>query len=219
MTDSRCSTGIEQLIEAEAKRRCLENDYTLEFLACQDRRFRHDDRRPWWQAMYVSKIEGEIERLEKAGFVVAPQPASVAQPQQFPCPECDNETACLNRASCAAPPAQPVPGGDKGEAVASPTRDAIAKALANHFKTTIEKHRGMPFPETGVFLPNESFDGYADAVLLLYATPQPASNAGGEVAARLQALVNKRLCACKASERDGQHMGWCPVSSTPRETP
>lgn len=60
------------LIEREAKRRCKEEAaMPLDRLACQDRRFRHDDRRPWWEAMYVPKIESEIDRLRKAGFVVS----------------------------------------------------------------------------------------------------------------------------------------------------
>lgn len=60
----------EALIEAEARRRCIEAEYSLDRLACQDRRFRHDDRRLWWQAEYVPAIRREIERLEKAGFTV-----------------------------------------------------------------------------------------------------------------------------------------------------
>lgn len=80
----RYSTGTEELIEAEAKRRCLETGYTLEFLACQDRRFLHDDRRPWWQAMYCHGIKAEIKRLEKAGFVVSPRSGDAAQAASEP---------------------------------------------------------------------------------------------------------------------------------------
>ncbi len=72
------SPGIATLIEAEAKRRCLDAGPSLEYLACQDRRFAHDDRRPWWQAMFVGQIKGEIERLEKAGLIVS-------APAQTPC--------------------------------------------------------------------------------------------------------------------------------------
>jgi hypothetical protein len=66
------SPGSAALIEAEAKRRCTKAGPSLGYLACQDRRFAHDDRRPWWEAMFVGEIEGEIERLEEAGFVVTP---------------------------------------------------------------------------------------------------------------------------------------------------
>jgi hypothetical protein len=69
---TQTSPETETLIEKEAKRRCIEQGTTLEYLACQDRRFRHDDRRPWWRAMYCGQIEGEIERLQKAGFSVVP---------------------------------------------------------------------------------------------------------------------------------------------------
>ncbi len=72
------SPGIATLIEAEAKRRCLDAGPSLEYLACQDLRFAHDDRRPWWQAMFVGQIKGEIERLEKAGLIVS-------APAQTPC--------------------------------------------------------------------------------------------------------------------------------------
>lgn len=58
------------LIEAEAKRRCVEAGYSLDYMACQDKRFRHDDRRPWWEARFFHQIENEIVQIEKAGFVV-----------------------------------------------------------------------------------------------------------------------------------------------------
>lgn len=69
-TSAKMAT-IESLIDAEAKRLCVEAGYGLDYIACQDRRFRHDDRRPWWQAMLCHQIQSDIERLEKAGFVVA----------------------------------------------------------------------------------------------------------------------------------------------------
>jgi hypothetical protein len=71
MTD-RSSPETETLIEKEAKRRCLADEYTLDYLACQDRRFAHDDRRPWWKAMYYNRIKLDIEDLKKAGFSVVP---------------------------------------------------------------------------------------------------------------------------------------------------
>jgi len=60
----------EALIERECQRRCIAAEYTLERLALQDRRYRHDDRRPWWKAHFEPTVRAEIERLERAGFVV-----------------------------------------------------------------------------------------------------------------------------------------------------
>jgi hypothetical protein len=60
----------DDLIDREAKRRCKERDFPLSRLAYDDRRFRHDDTRPWWQAALVPQIKAEIERVRKAGFSV-----------------------------------------------------------------------------------------------------------------------------------------------------
>lgn len=79
-------SGRIELIEAEAKRRCIAAGYSLDRLACQDRRFRHDDRRPWWEAEYVTAIRREIEDVEKAGFTVSPvvQSSAVAANAAIP---------------------------------------------------------------------------------------------------------------------------------------
>lgn len=68
------------LVEAEAKRRCIDAGYSLDRMAREDRRFRHDDTRPWWKANYVYGITADIERLRKAGFVVLPAAAEEASP-------------------------------------------------------------------------------------------------------------------------------------------
>lgn len=47
-------------------------DYPLDRMAREDRVFRHDDTRPWWQAKYVPQIEDRITYLEEAGFIVLP---------------------------------------------------------------------------------------------------------------------------------------------------
>jgi hypothetical protein len=62
----------EELVEREAKRRCIRDDYTLDYLACQDRRYRHDNMTPYWKAEYARHVECEIKRLEEAGFTVSP---------------------------------------------------------------------------------------------------------------------------------------------------
>jgi len=61
-----------ELIEREAKRRCVRDEVPLTRLACEDRRYRHDDRRPWWEAEYVFSIKQEIEGLRRAGFTIRP---------------------------------------------------------------------------------------------------------------------------------------------------
>lgn len=66
------SAARTELIQSEARQRCIAAGYSLDRLACEDRSFRHDDLRPWWQAKFVPAIEGEIEAVEKAGFTVAP---------------------------------------------------------------------------------------------------------------------------------------------------
>lgn len=80
---SSAAVGVtrEALIEKEAQRRCLEAEYTLDRLALQDRRFRHDDQRPWWKAYFEPTVRYEIEKLEKAGFALSPAPdATVSEP-------------------------------------------------------------------------------------------------------------------------------------------
>jgi hypothetical protein len=69
---SQSGNSRRELIEQEARRRCESADYPLERVAREDRRFRHDDTRPWWQAYFVPKIEGLIASVEQAGFVVLP---------------------------------------------------------------------------------------------------------------------------------------------------
>lgn len=79
----------EELIEQEAKRRCEAADYSLDRIAREDRRFRHDDTRPWWQARYVPQIEGLIASVEQAGFVVVPSlpsPGPNSGPKTAPMP-------------------------------------------------------------------------------------------------------------------------------------
>ena len=61
-----------ELIQSEAKQRCIAAGYSLDRLATEDRNFRHDDLRPWWEAKFVPAIAREIEKVEKAGFTVAP---------------------------------------------------------------------------------------------------------------------------------------------------
>lgn len=61
-----------ELIEAEAKRRCVAGGYTLETPARA--LTSHADRSgPLWRAM-IPDVEAEIERIEAAGFVVSPDP-------------------------------------------------------------------------------------------------------------------------------------------------
>ena len=61
-----------ELIEKEAQRLCLASGYTLDRSASDDRRFRHDDMRPWWDAMFSHRVAHDIEKLEHAGFTVLP---------------------------------------------------------------------------------------------------------------------------------------------------
>lgn len=65
--------GREALIEQEAKRRCVSSGYTLDRFAYEDRIFRHDDRRPWWDAKFTHVIRHEIEKLEHSGFSIFPR--------------------------------------------------------------------------------------------------------------------------------------------------
>lgn len=61
-----------ELIEAEAKRRCIDGGYTLETPARA--LTSHANRSgPLWRAM-VPDVEAEIERIEAAGFEVRPDP-------------------------------------------------------------------------------------------------------------------------------------------------
>ncbi len=64
------------LVEAEAKRRCVAGGYPLETPAKALTSFSHREG-PLWRA-FADKVEGEIERIEDAGFEVRPlagQPA------------------------------------------------------------------------------------------------------------------------------------------------
>jgi hypothetical protein len=63
----------DELLEREAKRRCLAAGVPLSQPAGDDRRYRHDDMRPWWQAQYVPKLKRQIEELRDAGFEVTPR--------------------------------------------------------------------------------------------------------------------------------------------------
>jgi hypothetical protein len=63
-----------ELIEAEAKRRCIAGGYTLETPA-RALTSMGDREGPLWQA-YVPRIALEIERIEQAGFVVDPPKAT-----------------------------------------------------------------------------------------------------------------------------------------------
>ena len=60
----------QELVDAEAMRRCVRGGTALDYMAFQDRHFRHDDRRPWWKAFHGAHIEHEIEQFEKAGLRV-----------------------------------------------------------------------------------------------------------------------------------------------------
>lgn len=61
-----------ELIETEAKKRCIAGGYTLETPARA--LTSHADRRgPLWRAI-IPDVEAEIERVEAAGFVVTPDP-------------------------------------------------------------------------------------------------------------------------------------------------
>lgn len=61
----------EELIEREAKRRCQAGGYSLDRLACEDSRFSHDNRAPFWDVFYGNGIRVAIEQLRNAGFVVS----------------------------------------------------------------------------------------------------------------------------------------------------
>jgi hypothetical protein len=63
----------DELLEREAKQRCLAAGVSLSQPAGDDRRYRHDDVRPWWQAEYMPRLKRQIEELRDAGFNVTPR--------------------------------------------------------------------------------------------------------------------------------------------------
>jgi hypothetical protein len=64
---------LEDLIEKEARRRCLAAGYPLERRANEDRKFDVNNTQPYWKAYYASQVQQEIERLEQAGFEILPR--------------------------------------------------------------------------------------------------------------------------------------------------
>jgi hypothetical protein len=62
----------QDLIEREAKRRCLAGGNSLDMQMRQLSCYADNDERTLWGAHYVAMVAGEIAALEAAGFTVLP---------------------------------------------------------------------------------------------------------------------------------------------------